>query len=443
MALFQTDHPAKIPESRITRLSRPLVSFMHISSASGIVLALCTVVALVAANTGIAEAYAHFWHTKFTIGFDGFQLSYDLHYWVNEALMTIFFFVVGLEIKRELVSGELREPRKVVLPVAAAAGGAVLPALIYFGFISQGEAAAGWAIPMATDIAFVVGFLALLGDRVPPGLKIMLLTLAIVDDIMAVIVIALFYSAGVSYGALAGAMAGFLAIVALRRLGVRTLGVYVVLGFVIWVFMLYSGIHPTVAGVFLGMMTPATAYLPHSNLQDVMDNALDWLRGDRGADAAPGFNFHRGLQFYARETISPLERLETMLHPWVAFGIMPIFALANAGVPISADAFADPVAVAVSVGLVLGKPVGIFLTSFLAVRLGMAALPQGVNWLSILGGGCLAGIGFTMSLFIAGLAFKGDLLNSAKAGVLLGSTISAVMGLGLLVIALRQPKQTA
>jgi NhaA family Na+:H+ antiporter len=293
---------------------------------------------------------------------------------------------------------------------------------------------------MATDIAFVVGFLALLGKRVPLGLKIMLLSLAIADDIGAVLVIALFYSSNILYVALGWAAAGFALAWLFNRIGVRSVGVYFAVGIGVWVAFLSSGIHPTVAGVLLGLLTPASAWTGDRALLDVLGDTLDYLRGDRDGQIE---HYHtpllRNLETAAREAISPLERLETALHPWVAFGIMPLFALANAGVVVESDALAHPVSWAVAAGLVLGKPFGIVVFSWLAVLLGFARLPSGVDWKAMLGAGCLAGVGFTMSLFIAGLALEGELLAAGKLGTLVGSTISATLGSLLLLAFLPRP----
>ena len=288
--------------------------------------------------------------------------------------MTVFFFVVGLEIKREIVFGELRDPRKAALPAAAALGGMVVPAAIYLLVQGGGPGGSGWGIPMATDIAFVVGFLALLGSRIPFGLKILLLTLAIVDDIGAILVIAVAYTADTSLSFLIIGMAGFGVIYLLRRIGVRMVPVYVFLGAGIWLAFLKSGVHPTVAGVVLGLLTPASPWFAGRSLVNVAEGVVQRLRQDREAD---DMDRHEEavqiLTFTARETISPLDRLETALHPWVAFGIMPLFALANAGVRVELSAMTEPVALAVAAGLVLGKPLGIVAFSWVAVKLGSGA----------------------------------------------------------------------
>jgi NhaA family Na+:H+ antiporter len=431
-----------MPRAPVERLLRPLARFLQIESASGAVLLACTVAALVLANSPWADAFAGFWHIHARLGIGTWELDKSLLHWINDGLMTIFFFVVGLEIKRELVAGELRDPKKAALPVMAALGGMVAPAAIYLALRGGQPGHAGWGIPMATDIAFVVGFLALLGPRAPLGLKILLLSLAIADDIGAVLVIAIFYSGNISLAALGLAALGFALTYALNRIGVRRVPVYVVVGAGIWLCFLKSGIHPTVAGVLLGLLTPGSAWLGNGALLDVAADLLHRLSGGEEGQIQHGRTQMLGqLGTVSREAVSPLERLETTLHPWVAFGIMPLFALANAGVAVQGAAFSHPVALAVAAGLVLGKPLGIVLFSWLAVRVGLARLPSGVDWKVMLGGGCLAGIGFTMSLFIAGLALgrEPDLLAAGKIGTLIGSAVSAAIGLLLLLVFLRKP----
>lgn len=434
--------PHGLPAAPIDRLIRPFVAFMYIEAASGFLLLICTAIALVLSNSQWADPVAAFWKTPISLAVNGFELKESLGHWINDGLMTIFFFVVGLEIKRELVAGELRDPRKALLPAAAALGGMIVPAAIYLLFLSGGPGERGWGIPMATDIAFVVGFLALLGSRVPSGLKIFLLSLAIVDDIGAILVIAIFYTDQLSWLALGLAAVGFAATYLFNCLGVRRVPIYVVLGTAIWLAFLKSGVHPTVAGVLLGLLTPASVWVGDRALLDVLRRGF--LREEAKGESLPDDHpeVMSWVAFTARESVSPLDRLETALHPWVAFGIMPVFALANAGVRLEPAALAQPVSIATAAGLVLGKPLGIVLFSWLAVRLGLARLPDRVSWRVMIGAGCLAGIGFTMSLFIAGLALNGELLVAAKIGTLLGSTVSAILGSILLVLFLRHGQPT-
>ena len=421
-----------LPKPPVSRFTRPLARFLQIESAAGLVLLVCTIGALVLANSRWADGYHAFWHTHVVIEIGTFKLGGELgHFFVNDVLMTIFFFVVGLEIKRELVTGELRDPRKAALPIAAAIGGMVVPAGFYLALQYGEPGERGWGVPMATDIAFVVGVMALLGRRVPFGLKIMLLSLAIADDIGAVIVIAMFYSTNLAWMMLGAAAVGFAAIYGLNRAGVRTVPVYAVVGVVIWFAFYKSGVHPTVAGVMLGLMTPSSAWIGDRTLVEVLQDAIHRAPGE----GTERLDTLRTVQFTAREGLSPLHRLETLLHPWVSFVIMPIFALANAGVAVEVQAIAHPVAVAVALGLFLGKPIGIFLLSWISVRLGIAKLPSGVNWLMILGAGSLGGIGFTMSLFVANLAFiDAGHLADAKIGILTGSFASAIAGSILLTL---------
>jgi Na+:H+ antiporter, NhaA family len=405
------------------RWLQPVVRFLRVEAASGVVLLACAVAALVLANSPWSAAYAGLWQTPAGVTAGGFGLHKPLLLWVNDGLMTLFFFVVGLEIKRELVCGELSEPRKALLPVVAALGGMVAPAGVYLLFRWGTPEAVGWGVPMATDIAFVVGFLALLGPRVPHGLKVLLLSLAIADDIGATLVIALAYSADLSLPALAAGAGGFGLVLFFRRVGVRRVPAYAVLGAIIWVAFLKSGVHPTVAGVALGLLTPARPWVGDRVPFDVVTDLFKRPRGHSGEEG-PG---RRG------ELVSPAERLEGELHPWVAFGVMPLFALANAGVAVEPAALGSSVALAVAAGLVLGKPLGIVLFSWASVKAGLTRLPAEIDIKVLVGAGCLAGIGFTMSLFIAGLAFRGPELDEAKIGILGGSAVSAVLGCLLLL----------
>ncbi len=429
-----------LPVPPVRRWTRPLANFLEVESASGLVLFVCTIIAMVLANSIYADDYHKLWHTPVGIEFGPLKLGGELgHFLINDVLMTIFFFVVGLEIKREMVAGELRDSRKAALPVVAALGGMLVPAAIYY-FLQAGQPGEhGWGIPMATDIAFVVGVMALLGKRVPFGLKIMLLSLAIADDIGAVVVIAFFYSSGLNFTMLGLATAGFVLTYGLHRAGVRTVPVYVVIGALIWLAVYKSGVHPTIAGVLLGLLTPAKAWIGDKTLVEVLRDAIENVPGD----GPERHDTLKAVEFTAREGISPLERLEVGLHPWVGFLIMPLFALANAGVHVEVAELTNPVATAVALGLFLGKPIGIVLFSFVAVKVGIATLPQNVNWWIMLGGGLLAGIGFTMSLFVAGLAFSGDahLLAAGKIGTLTGSVVSAIVGIILLLLTLPKRAQ--
>jgi NhaA family Na+:H+ antiporter len=424
--------PVPMPEEPIDRLVAPIERFMHVEAASGIVLLIATVCALLLANSFLAERFLSIWETPVEFSFGSFELRYTLRHWINDGVMAIFFFVIGLEVKRELVIGELRDLRKASLPIAAALGGMIVPAAVYLSLQLGRPGEAGWGIPMATDIAFVVGCLALLGPRVPHGFRVLLLSLAIADDIGAILVIAIGYTETIHLGALFGGIVVLVAILGLQRLGVRSIGIYVAFGVLLWLAFHESGVHATIAGVILGVMTPARAYLSETPFARMLQRADDVLHGE-WTEAPDRAVRVRRFQRATREMVSPLEYLETVLHPWVGFLIMPVFALANAGVAVSLSDFADPVAIAVAAGLVLGKPLGIVGVSWLAVRLGLAALPAGVSWGVLAGGGLLAGIGFTMALFIAGLALDGPTLDAAKVGILGASAVAAVLGMGVLI----------
>ncbi len=423
----------RLPSAPIDRITRPFQEFLHVEAASGIVLGVCTLIALVLANSAWAGNWEAFWNTRVVLGAGALTLDYPLWYWVNDALMAVFFFVVGLEVKRELVTGELREPAARVLPVAAAFGGALIPAGIYLLFHHDGPAARGWGVPMATDIAFVVGLLTLFGRRVPPALKLFVLSLAIVDDLLAVSVIAIFYSSGVDLALLGGALGGLGLMFLLQRLGVRSLGVYGLLGAVIWLLTLKGGVHPTVAGVALGLLTPARSLLRPEEVASALEHAcIDLTVLNAKARTELVAQTSEALQ----AAVSPVRRLEHALHPWVAFAIIPTFALANAGVAVSLEALTHPIALAVAVALVIGKPLGILLGAWLAIRAGWAQLPKGVSWPMVNAAGFLSGIGFTMALFIASLGLPPDDLLHGKTGVLVGSIAAAALGSLLLARAL-------
>ena len=426
-----------LPKEPVHRIMAPILRFIHVQSASGVVLLLATIAALVVANGAAAEAFHHFWMTPIGISIGDFSLNLSLEHWVNDGLMAVFFFVVGLEVKREIVLGELRQLRKAALPIAAAIGGMLAPALIYLALQHGEPGERGWGIPMATDIAFVVGCMAVLGNRVPHGLRVMLLSLAIVDDIGAILVIAVAYSSNLHTDWLLAALVGLILVHLSARAGVRSFAPYIVLGAFVWLAVHESGVHATIAGVVLGLMTPARSYINRGLFGEILDRLGDVWQGDDDTGlAAEKAEKVRRIQWAARETLSPLEYLETTLHPWVAFVIMPIFALANAGVAFELNRLTDPAAIAVAVGLLVGKPLGIFAFCYASVRLRVAALPTGVGWGMIAAGGCLSGIGFTMALFIANLAFAplGDeMLSAGKIGVLCGSAAAAVVGIGLFV----------
>ena len=375
-----------------------LPAFLHHEAAGGVALFMAAVLALLLANSPMAEHYAATLDTHLKLGITPLALEKTLSHWINDGLMVIFFFVVGLEIKRELVTGELSSAKRAALPFAAALGGMIAPALIYAVINRhEPEALAGWAIPCATDIAFAVGVLALLGSRIPTALKVFLLALAIIDDLGAIIIIAVFYTADLSVMALALAAAGVAVLAVLNRSGVTRISPYLVVGFFIWLCVLKSGVHATLAGVATALAVP---------LGRTDDNA--------SADA------------------SPLMWLQETLHPWVTFGVLPLFALANAGVSLAGvtlASLANPIPLGIILGLVIGKPLGVFAFSWAAITSGLADRPSGSSWAQLFGVGALAGIGFTMSLFIGMLAFPGpEHAASIRLGVLVASVISAVIG---------------
>ncbi|MBI2162014.1 MAG: Na+/H+ antiporter NhaA [Candidatus Rokubacteria bacterium] len=401
-------------------LIRPIEAFLHIQAASGIALLLAAVAALVWANSPWGHLYERLWEAPVTIGVGGFTFAHSIRFWINDGLMVVFFFVVGLEIRREIHDGELSEPKRAALPVVAAFGGMVIPALIYLLLNPERPARDGWGVPMATDIAFAVGVLALLGRRVPAAIRVLLLAVAIIDDIGAIVVIALFYSTGIVWTGLALAGGGIAIVIVLQRTGVRPPLAYVPAGAIIWAGMLWGGVHPTIAGVLLGLLTPVRPWFgPHGFLGQHARELIEPL-----ADLGQA----------RREALSPVVRIEAALHPWVAFGVMPLFALANAGVNVR-DVHLEmpgstPLLVGIVAGLVIGKPVGILLASAVATRLGLAAVPPGVTWAGITLVGCVAGIGFTMAIFVAGLAFPdAGRLGVATLGVLAASAVAAVVGL--------------
>ncbi|MGH8909777.1 MAG: Na+/H+ antiporter NhaA [Egibacteraceae bacterium] len=414
---------------------QPLQRFLRTEAASGVVLLIAALIALAWANSPLSESYTSLFQTSLTIDVGGLTLSEDLRHWINDLLMALFFFVVGLEIKRELVHGELRDPKAALLPLLCAVGGMAVPALLYLALNAGGPGASGWGIPMATDIAFAVGILALVGSRAPAGLKVFLLTLAIVDDIGAILVIAVFYSQGIAAGWLALAAGMVAAIVGMQRLKVRALAPYVLAAGVLWLAVFSSGVHATIAGVALGMLTPAWPFHPPEAVTEVMDAELDRVRAlpeDARADEDEQAALME-ISRLAHEAVSPLERLLSRLHPWSSFVVLPLFALANAGVALSGDvlaeALANPIALGVILGLVAGKPLGVVGAAAAAVATGAARLPNGVGWRQLLGVSALAGVGFTVSIFIAGLAFSEPAaVDAAKIGILIASLLAGVIG---------------
>lgn len=427
----------KIPvkPTPVEKLMAPLQAFLQREASSGILLLAFTLVALLWANSPWSQSYSALWQNQLTIGYSDFELSKPILLWINDGLMAIFFFVVGLEIKREILIGELASFRKAILPVAAAIGGMLFPALIYSTFNYNSAGSHGWGIPMATDIAFALGVLALLGTRVPISLKIFLTAVAVVDDLGAVLMIAIFYTSQITWISLGIAAIIFIALFICNSLGVRNPVVYSILGVGLWLAFLKSGVHATVAGVLLAMTIPSRArindreFVKHS--RTIIDEFEAADEGDEFLNESQRSSLHV-LEEFVEHAKAPLQRLEHELHPWVAYAIMPLFALANAGVALGsgfATGFSDPISLGVIFGLIIGKQIGITLFSWLVVKSRLADLPNGVTWRQIYGVSWLAGIGFTMSLFISSLAFGASaLLETAKFGILVASLVAGIVG---------------
>ena len=417
----------------------PLNKFVKMEAFSGILLMIVTVIALLLANTSLSDAYFGFFQKKITLAVEGFELSKPLLLWINDGLMAVFFFLVGLEIKRETQTGELSSFKKAILPAFAAVGGMLIPALFYESFNYFGKGWPGWGIPMATDIAFALGVMTLLGKRVPVSLKLFLTALAIVDDIGAVIVIALFYTSKLSLIALLIAVAIFAVLLIMNRLKVYRVSIYLFLGFFLWVAVLKSGMHATIAGVLLAIAIPGKS---RSSVQECVSSNEAVLNKLKVKNANPEENSKRNKKLIhaistigdnCTHAISPLLRLEYSLHSWVAYFIIPLFAFANAGIVFKGTLLSDignPISMGVFAGLVLGKPVGIGIFTWLATRLKLAKLPAGTRWRHIIGVGFLGGIGFTMSIFIDNLAFSTDAysIEIAKLGILFSSLIAGIVG---------------
>ncbi len=428
-----------------------LEEFFQSESAPGIALIVATVIALVVANSPLKDMYHHLLEFHIQLGFGTLQIDESLHHWINDGLMALFFLLVGLEIKREVRFGELSTFRSAIVPVVAAAGGAALPALIYIGLNGGTELARGWAIPMATDIAFVIGLVALLGSRVPTWAKVFVVTLAVVDDIFAVLVIAFFYTAELNFTAMYIA-AGCVAVLALLNMRkVYHLGPYLLIGFVMWVAVLKSGVHATIAGVLLGFLIPAERKVSPQHLLEKAEAGLarfrDWVKTAQSREQHEADEMAlEHLEEAVVESESPLHRLEHKIHPWVMLGIMPIFAFANAGVELNLTALQgalnSPVTWGIVLGLFFGKQIGIFGASWLLVKTGVVEREQTKEtWIIFYGLAALAGVGFTMALFINNLAFTEATLNEqAKMGILAVSLINALLGYFILRKLPEQPE---
>ncbi|MFN8483461.1 MAG: Na+/H+ antiporter NhaA [Anaerolineae bacterium] len=442
---MKREPPAERRLSAILRaplaLTETFREFAHSEATGAVILLVAAIVALVWANSPWAYVYVAILHTDISVSVGQHVFSLSLHHFINDGLMTLFFLVVGLEIKREMLVGELASPRKAILPVTAALGGMLIPALIFTAFNLGGVGQAGWGIPMATDIAFALGILALLGARVVPGLKVYLTALAIADDLGAVLVIAVFYTASVSFAALAVAALLLVVMFGANHRGVRSTPLYIVLGVGVWLAMYLSGVHATVAGVLIALTIPVRAQM---DPEEFLVRGYTWLGALEGVKLTTDSMIHdrRQLELImelhdaAREMRPPGLVIEHGLHPFIAYFVIPLFALFNAGVPLEGGGLSsvlNPVGLGVLLGLVLGKQIGVTFFSWLAVRFGWASLPEGVSWRMLYGVSWLAGVGFTMSLFVTELAFTDEyLINEAKLGILLASLVAGVVGLILL-----------
>ncbi len=423
---------------RVGGLRAPVQSFIHTEEVGALILLAAAAAAVIWANSPWSDSYDSFWHTAIVFETPIISIHEDLKHLVNDGLMAVFFFVVGLEIKRELLHGELSSVRKASLPVLAAIGGMVVPAAAYLLFNSSGDAAVGWGIPMATDIAFAIGVLALLGRRIPVELRVFLLGLAVVDDLGAITVIALFYTDTIEWSSLWISLAILAAAALSVRLGIRSMVFYIVVGVSMWYFFLESGVHATLAGVLLAAIVPAGSARGRDNYAAALDDLLhDYRLAMSNGDEEHAEIVLEEIEKLSRITEGPLESLEHTIHPWVSLAILPLFALANAGIVVSTETLSDAagssITIGIAAGLLAGKALGIFGITWLGVRLGIGQLPSAVTWMHVLGVGFLAGIGFTVAIFISGIAFDDPaLVDQAKMGIFVASVAAAVIGYALL-----------
>lgn len=434
MSTGKQEYPgvARLPKKFADRLTNPFVRFLHIESAGGVILLCLTVAALILSNSPWSDSFEHAWETPVGLQVGSLEFSRSLREWINDGLMTLFFFLVALELKRELVLGELRKPRMAALSIVAALGGMIVPAAIYLALESGQPGQHGWGTVMATDTAFVIACLALLGKRIPQSLRVFMLSVAIVDDIGAILVVAIGYSSHIAWWPLVMAALGLVIIRAIAMLGFRGFPLYFLVGVVIWLAVDASGIHATITGVMLGLMTPARRWVSDERLYAILGQVIAHPASSEGSGDTKDRQTLQMAEIATRETLSPVERLEIALHPWVGFVIMPLFAFANSGLTLSFGELDSSLSVAIFSGFVLGKPTGILLFCWLAIRLHIAIRPPDLSWRLLVGGSLLAGIGFTMALFIANIAFDKSLIDSAKLGIFLASVFSAVAGLALL-----------
>lgn len=421
-----------LPAETLDRLIRPFIKFSRIEAASGAVLLLFSLLALALVNSPWSVVFIKIWDTRISVHVGSLELARSARGWIDDGLMTLFFFVGALELKRELILGELRHFRIAALSVAGALGGMLLPACIYLLLRFGQPGANGWGTVMSTDTAFIMGCLALLGSRIPPNLRLFVLSLALIDDMGAILVAAIGYSSQLNWIALGLSAIGLTAVRGMSLLGIRSIPIYFVAGGLIWLAVDASGVHATLTGVALGLLTPTQRWVSDDRLHAILDRVVAYPSGDHWSGDTEDRKALRLAEVAARETLSPVEQLELMLHPWIGFLVLPLFAFANAGVHVSFGDLGNPITAAVFAGLVIGKPVGILAVSWIAVRTGIAVRPKHLSWGMMTGGGLLAGIGFTMALLIANLAYGADMLNAAKLGILSASVVSAAAGITFL-----------
>lgn len=427
-----TESLSRLPKEPADRLTAPLMRFLRIEAVAGAVLLISTTLAMLLANSPWSTTFLAFWDAPIALQLGSVTIARSLKHGINDGLMTLFFFVIALELKRELVLGELRDIRVAGLPIAAALGGMVVPVATFLLLVGDQPGRNGWGAVMSTDTAIVIGCLALLGARLPESLRLFLLSLAIFDDVGSILVVAIGYGGTLNWVALGAAGLGLIVVACMARLGVRALAGYFIVGGGIWLAFDLSGIHATVTGVILGLMTPARSWVSDRRLHAILDRVTAYPPGNHWAgDTAARHDLHQA-GVATREALSPIERLEIALHPWVAFVVLPLFALANAGVPIAGTAANPALTTAIVAAFVVGKPAGVVLFSRLAVSLRLATRPDELSWGLLIAGSLLTGIGFTMALFIAEAAFHTDLLNAAKLGILSASAVSAVAGMAAL-----------
>jgi len=439
-----------MPTDKIDKILKPVERYMHDESTAGIVLLASAVMAMIWANSDWSDSYHHLWEYKISIQAGEYGISKTLHEWINDGLMALFFFVIGLELKREIMAGELSDMGKAMLPLIAALGGMVLPALIYFLFNPVGPESNGWGIPMATDIAFALGIMSLLGKRVPLSLKIFLTALAIADDIGAVLVIAFFYTSNISMLSLSIGGLFLIVLLAANYVGVRSTLFYGLIGIAgVWLAFLMSGVHATIAGVLAAFAIPARTKIDEEKFIQVLEDQLRAFHAIPPNDVTllepAQYKVIEKINRLTKAAGTPLQKLEYKLHPWVSYLVMPLFAFSNSGITLHSgflnNILSSSVTLGVLLGLVVGKFIGVLIFCWVAVKMKIAALPQGVRWKQIVGVALLAGIGFTMSLFITTLAFKdAQLITAAKLGIFTASIISGVVGYFVLKKASTIPK---